>query len=175
MTIEEKKLSDLTPDPCNANAGTERGAYMLETSLRKYGAGRSILLDKHGRVIAGNKTLNEAAAIGLEDVIVIRTDGKRLVAVQRDDLDLADDLTGARGLAYADNRVGEVDLQWDPEAVLADLNAGVELGDFWRQDELDAIIQQVDVSGVEFREYDESIADEVEYITCPHCGEKFPK
>lgn len=27
----------------------------------------------------------------------------------------------------------------------------------------------------EFKEYDESIADEVEYITCPHCNMSFPK
>ena len=28
---------------------------------------------------------------------------------------------------------------------------------------------------VEFKEYDESVADEVEYITCPECGHKWPK
>ena len=28
---------------------------------------------------------------------------------------------------------------------------------------------------VEFPEYDESIADEVEYVTCPKCGHKWPK
>ena len=28
---------------------------------------------------------------------------------------------------------------------------------------------------VEFPEYDESVADEVEYITCPECGHKWPK
>ena len=27
----------------------------------------------------------------------------------------------------------------------------------------------------EWKEYDETAADSVEYITCPHCGEKFPK
>lgn len=27
----------------------------------------------------------------------------------------------------------------------------------------------------DFRSYDETIADTVEYLTCPHCGEKFPK
>jgi hypothetical protein len=26
-----------------------------------------------------------------------------------------------------------------------------------------------------FPEYDETVADEVEYLTCPHCGEQFPK
>jgi hypothetical protein len=41
-------LNDLTQDPNNANLGTERGASLLETSLSKYGAGRSILADRHG-------------------------------------------------------------------------------------------------------------------------------
>jgi ParB-like chromosome segregation protein Spo0J len=27
----------------------------------------------------------------------------------------------------------------------------------------------------DWKEFDESVADDVEYITCPHCGEKFPK
>lgn len=27
----------------------------------------------------------------------------------------------------------------------------------------------------DFKEYDESVADEVEMITCPHCGKTFPK
>jgi hypothetical protein len=50
-------IRDLTPDPRNANKGSERGTGMLEHSLRSYGAGRSILADKHGVIIAGNKTL----------------------------------------------------------------------------------------------------------------------
>lgn len=173
--IKHAKTSDLQPDKNNANRGTQRGQAMLESSLRKYGAGRSILLDKAGRVIAGNKTLQQAVDIGLDDVIIVKTDGRQLVAVQREDLDLADDGTGARELAYADNRIGQVDLDFDPAVILADINAGVDLGGLWSDDELAAIIEQVDVSGVEFKEYDESIADEVEYITCPHCGEKFPK
>jgi len=145
----------------------------LEVSLRKYGAGRSILLDKAGRIIAGNKTAENAAAIGLEDVVVVETDGTKLVAVKRTDLDLTDDDTGARALAYADNRVAEVGLEWDVEAVFADMEAGIELGDFFREDELAELLG--DISDVEFPEYDESVADEVEYHECPNCGHKWPK
>lgn len=36
-------------------------------------------------------------------------------------------------------------------------------------------LEPFDPDSIEFKEYDESIADEVEYIECPHCGEKFPK
>ena len=137
------KLSDLTPDRSNANRGTERGRYALEASLRKYGAGRSILLDREGRIIAGNKTAETAADVGIDDVIIVPTDGRQLVAVQRTDLDL--DSKEARELAYADNRVGQLDLDFDPEQILADLAAGVDLAQFWRQDELDELLAAIGV------------------------------
>jgi len=78
--VVTKKLVDLTPDTRNANKGSPRGNQMIEDSLRQYGAGRSILLDKHGRIIAGNKTAENAGAIGMEDVLVVQSDGTRLVA-----------------------------------------------------------------------------------------------
>ncbi len=141
------KLSDLTPDASNANKGTERGRYALEASLRKYGAGRSILVDRQGRIIAGNKTAETAADVGIDDVIIVQTDGRQLVAVQRTDLDL--DSKEARELAYADNRVAELDLSFDPEQVLADLGAGVDLSAFWRRDELDALLTGLFVIGLD--------------------------
>lgn len=60
MSLLTRKLSDLAPDARNANKGTERGNAMIENSLRQFGAGRSILLDRHGRIIAGNKTAENA-------------------------------------------------------------------------------------------------------------------
>jgi DNA modification methylase len=137
--IKQIKASELQLDQHNANLGTERGRYALEASLRQYGAGRSILVDKHGRVIAGNKTLETAADVGLDNVIVVQTDGKQIVAVQRMDLDLAQD-ADARMLAYADNRVAELDLSFDPEAIAADLQAGLPLDMFWQDAELADIV-----------------------------------
>ena len=136
---ETIKLSDLQPDGRNANKGSERGAYMIRRSLEKLGAGRSILLDKNGRIIAGNKTAEGAGEIGLEDVIVVRTDGRRLVAVLREDRDLDSDDGRAREMAVADNRAGQVGLEWD-SGVLADYAAGgVDLGDWFKSWELDAL------------------------------------
>jgi hypothetical protein len=135
MKIKEiQAIGDLTLDPNNANRGTERGAVQLENSLRDYGAGRSILVDKHGVVIAGNKTLEQAAAIGLE-VETVRTDGNKLVVVQREDLDLQAD-PRARELAIADNRVAQIDLEWDVDELKRELDDGVDLAKFWRDDEL---------------------------------------
>lgn len=131
------KLKDLLPDQRNANKGTERGQQMVENSLRQFGAGRSILIDKNGRIIAGNKTAENAGAIGLDDVIVIQTDGTKLVAVQRTDLDLEND-ERAKELAVADNRAGQVSLNWDTD-VLKELDAEIDLSKFWTSTELETL------------------------------------
>jgi len=134
------KLEDLTLDASNANKGTERGAVQLDESLTRYGAGRSVLVDRRGVVIAGNKTVQEAVNKGFP-ARVVHTDGKELVIVQRTDLDLDNDKGGrARQLAYADNRVAEIDLAWDTSQIAADLDAGIDLGTFWREDELKGML-----------------------------------
>ena len=55
-------LLDLTDDPTNANRGTDRGHAALERSLGEYGAGRAVLIHRHRRFIAGNKTVEQATA-----------------------------------------------------------------------------------------------------------------
>lgn len=60
----------------------------------------------------------------------MKTDGDQLIAVQREDLDLDTD-PRARALAIADNRVGEIDLEWDLD-MLTQLRAeGLDLSAFW--------------------------------------------
>lgn len=140
--MAKRKATDYQPDPSNANIGTERGLRALDDSLAKYGAGRSILVDKNGYVIAGNKTLERAVDLGIENVIEVETDGHELVAVRRTDLDLLSD-PKARELAYADNRISEIDLAWNAEQLLADLNTGVDLSQFWRDDELAELLASI--------------------------------
>jgi DNA modification methylase len=130
-------ISQLVLDEKNANRGTKRGRELLEGSLEKYGAGRSVVVDRHNRVIAGNKTVEAARAAGMKSVAVIESDGSSLVAVQRGDLDLTKDKK-ARELAIADNRVSEIDLEWNPE-VLASLD--VDLAQFWNENELKTLLK----------------------------------
>jgi DNA modification methylase len=130
-------IAQLVLDGKNANKGTKRGRELLEKSLEGYGAGRSVLVDRHDRVIAGNKTVEAAVAAGLKSIAVIETDGSSLVAVRRGDLDLKKDQK-ARELAIADNRVGELDLVWNPE-VLASLDVDLDL--FWNENELNALLK----------------------------------
>jgi DNA modification methylase len=131
--LDHPRLADLTPDPKNANRGTDRGRAALERSLREYGPGRAVLIDRHGRIIAGNKTVNEAKRLNIP-LRVVKTDGAHLIAVQREDLDLATD-PRAKALAIADNRVGELDLEWDLD-MLKQLHAdGLDLSAFWTETE----------------------------------------
>lgn len=109
------KLDSLRPDLKNANKGTQYGDHLLEKSLRELGAGRSILIDKHGNVVAGNKTLGKAAELGMDEVIIVPSDGTKLVVVQRTDIDI--DSKRGRELALADNKVGQVNLDFDAEVV----------------------------------------------------------
>ena len=128
-----QSLDDLQPDPLNANRGTDRGREALRRSLHTYGAGRSIVIDKRGRILGGHKTVEQAKHLGLP-VTVVPTTGETLVVVQRVDLDARTD-PRAQELALADNRVAELDLDWDP-AVLRQLEqAGVALEAFWTPEE----------------------------------------
>ena len=135
------KITDFKPDPNNANKGTERGLRLLDDSLAQVGLGRSIVVDKNGYIIAGNKTQERAVDQGFDDVEVVKTRGDKLVVVQREDLDLLDNDPNnpARKLAYLDNRVSELDLQWDVEQVLADVQADMDLGTFFYAYELDQL------------------------------------
>ena len=133
-----QNVADLRPDPCNANLGTERGVAALARSLEAYGAGCAVLIDRHGVIIAGNKTVEQARRLNLP-LHVVKTDGQHLIAVQREDLDLRRD-PRARALALADNRVGELDLDWDP-AILQQLQAdGLDLGLFWTPEKFERLL-----------------------------------
>ena len=166
-------LTDLTPDDRNANAGTERGRAMVEESLRRDGAGRSILVDRNGNIIAGNTTHEAAIDIGLKDAVIVKTDGRRLVVVQRTDLDI--DSPAGRALAVADNRTSEVGLSWDL-GVLAELAADetIDLSALFSPVEL-ADLLGADAPVPKFQP--EAPAHRLDQLapdtTCPACGHQF--
>lgn len=104
-------ISDLKFDDKNFNKHTQRGMGLLEKSLQQFGAGRSILIDKNNNIIAGNGVVEAAGNIGLEDVQIVESDGTKIVAVKRTDIDL--NSAEGRELAMADNAVAAEDLSWD--------------------------------------------------------------
>lgn len=171
--MRQTKVTDYRPDPENANLHSERGTRMLEDSISTVGLGRSIVTDKNGIILAGNATQERAVDQGFTDAIEVETEGDQLVVVRRKDLDLLNDPEHrARLLSVLDNRVSEVSLHWEPEVLESYRLQGVPLDKAWTPVELEHI-GAILPDG--FKEYDESIEDDVEYITCPHCGQQFPK
>ena len=142
MYNEIKKLSigELVPDNKNFNNGTDQGKQALMKSLQKFGPGRSVVVDKNLRLIGGNKVTEAAKELGFDEVIVVPTDGKTLVVVQRPDIDL--DSKEGREMALADNQTAALSLNWDEEALLSEFDADFlskEWGlDFDTEEELDA-------------------------------------
>ena len=114
--VIETNIESLVPDNKTFNKGTQFGDHLIDESLRRFGLGRSILIDKNNRIIAGNKTAEKAADIGFTDVVVVEVDGNQLVAVKRKDIDL--DSAKGRELALADNATGKANLCFDTDLIM---------------------------------------------------------
>lgn len=190
MDSEVMMTARLTLDPNNANRGTVRGEGMVERSLQSYGAGRSILASRDGVIIAGNKTFQKAQELGIP-VQEIESDGRTLFVIRRTDLDYDD--PRARELAIADNRASETGLDWDADVLAALEEDGVDLEQFWFEDELERVLTdsspfqpelapETSFAGITERDLDRAEAkldgqfdrkQELEPVICPHCGEEF--
>jgi DNA modification methylase len=118
------KSTELIADDKNFNKGSENGAEMIRKSFEKFGAGRSILLDKNNRIIAGNKSVEFS---GLQDVVIVESDGTQLIAVKRTDIDL--DSPQGREMALADNASAKANIVFDAELIEAEV--GVAIAEEW--------------------------------------------
>ena len=107
-------IEELAQDTHNFNKGNEQGQELMERSFKEMGAGRSILIDRNGHIIAGNKSQKAAIAAGIKKVRVIETTGDELVAVKRTDVDI--DSSEGRKMAYLDNLTTQINLTWDLRA-----------------------------------------------------------
>lgn len=109
------KISELKFDDQNFNNHTEYGMSLLEKSLRENGAGRSILIDKDNRIIAGNGIVEAAGSIGMDNVEIVDITGEKIVALRRKDITL--DSKKGREMAMADNSTAAADLSWNKGAI----------------------------------------------------------
>ncbi len=117
-------INELNFDKRNANKHTQKGLKLLEKSLSKLGAARSIVLDKDNNIIAGNGVIEVAGQIGMNHIRVIETDGNEIVAVKRTDVSI--DSKKGRELAIADNAtaINSIDFDFD---VITDLSNDFDL------------------------------------------------
>ena len=133
-----KSLDDITGREKNPNQGTDRGRAITRQSLQVLKAGRSVLVDRDGELIAGHTTTEAFREIAQnpDDIIVVKTDGTKLVVVQRTDIDKND--TRAQMLAHVDNLAGHVGYNPDRE-IVASMADDLFDGGFVDKDEYDEL------------------------------------
>ena len=116
----------LKKDRRNYRIHDERSKRIIGQSLDQCGAGRSILADSTGEVIAGNGVLEQAEKRGIK-IKTVETDGSELVVVVRKDLKPGDEKR--KLLALADNAASDAS-SWNAELVRQDWskNQGADWG-----------------------------------------------
>jgi DNA modification methylase len=128
-------VGTLVPDPTNRRTHPARNLEMVEASLRRVGAARSIVIDEDDVILAGNGVTDAAKAAGITHVRVIEATGDELIAVRRRGLTPDQ----KRELAMYDNRSAEL-AEWNFDQLRADADAGLDLKAFWSAEELAALL-----------------------------------
>jgi hypothetical protein len=176
LPIEQGATTDLG----NVNKHTVRGGALLENSLRKCGAFRSIASAGKGVDVpvtyAGNYTLEKAVEAGFKEIVNVHVRGDQLVNVVRDDLTPGSPEAIALGLE--DNESAAKSYSPDLD-ILAALAAGDDaiLAALRKEDKvfggmLEGIMQDTPPN---FKEYSEDIADGMKVCKCPTCGHEHAK
>lgn len=140
MTAKNGKLSSFRPATENANKHTSRGLKALADSMSEVGYVAPITTAADGEVLDGSARLETAFDKFGDDALVIHHDGTKPVVMVRDDIPNAK-TKQAKKIAYASNRVGQIDLSWDPLQLAADLEAGLDLSDLFDTSELSEILE----------------------------------
>lgn len=109
-------MGEIKPDAHNYRLHDERNLKLIKKSLKKYGAGRSILIDADGEIIAGNATFQTAKELGIP-VEVVPTDGTKIIALQRTDLRTKD--RKRKEMAAVDNSATDLS-NWNYPELLND-------------------------------------------------------
>jgi ParB-like chromosome segregation protein Spo0J len=156
--VAEQKLTHIKQlkfDPRNARQHNERNITMIADGLSEVGAGRSILIDGKGEIIAGNGVVEAAAQAGITKVRVIETTGDEIVAVMRKDL-VGRKKTRA---ALLDNRAQETS-KWDTDVIKEIAEDDNELlRGLWSKEEVDALISLPSLSPLENEEEESQSPD----------------
>ena len=156
-------INDLKSDHKNARKRTNQSAELIQESIKRYGAARSIVIDEDNRILAGNGTIEGAKAAGIKNVRIIETAGDEIIAVRRTDLTEHEKV----GLALADNRTSDLS-DWDAE-MLHQLSQEQDISPWFDEDDLAEIIGEVEkLPGEEHTDPDDvPEVDEEAVITKP--------
>lgn len=97
-------MAEIKFDKRNYRKHNDKNKTLINKSLEECGAGRSILIDNEGEIIAGNGVYEQAQALNIP-VKIVETDGSELVVVKR--TDLATDDVKRKRLAVMDNSASD--------------------------------------------------------------------
>ena len=120
-TMSKSKTTEIRLDHRNYRKHGEENKRVIKKSLEELGAGRSILVDSEGEIIAGNGVFEQAQELGIP-VRIIETDGAELIAVKRKDL--ATDDERRKKLALSDNAASDTS-EWAQDILREDWSQDV--------------------------------------------------
>ena len=125
---DDTNLATLAPDPTNIRKHGDVNRARIRQSLSEVGAGRSILIGRNRKILAGHGVAAEAKALGLK-LKIVPTDATTLIAVQRTDLTPDQEIRAA----LWDNRTTD-DAEYDIAMIAKLAAAGQTAGIFSDQD-----------------------------------------
>lgn len=110
LKTEVIDIQDIIFDIDNPRKHPDENLALIESSMRDLGAARSIVIDEHNVLIAGEGATRGAIMAGKQKVLIVDADGDQLVAVRRSNLtqDQKD------RLKIIDNRTTELSI-WNDE------------------------------------------------------------
>ena len=162
LRVEYRPLDALIPFARNPRTHSNEQVEQIAASIREFGFTNPILLDGDNGIVAGHGRLAAARLLGLKSVPCIELG--HLSEAQK------------RAYIIADNKLA-LNAGWNEELLRLELTDLKELGANLQLIGFDAM-ELADImlgKDVEFKEYDESAADDVQLVTCPKCGHTFPK
>jgi ParB-like chromosome segregation protein Spo0J len=162
------QLSELKEHPQNPRNHSEEQIKKIAKSIKELGWGRPIIISKDNYILAGH-----GAYIAAKDLL-------KYTEVPFKQMEHQHDSPEAIAYMVADNKLtdesdwnyGKLDLVFtELKLKHYDLN----LTGFDENEALNLNMETDEDLPEEEPEYDESIADDVEFITCPKCNHEFPK
>lgn len=155
-TDATRRLGDLLPWPHNPRQIRGKQAERLLESVEEFGQVETLAIDPDNEILNGHQRLKVLMQKhGPQYEVAVRVSSRKLSERERQKLTVY----------LHKGAAGEFDFEilantFDTDDLLAWGFEAHELGG---------------IPDVEFKEYDESVADEVEYLECPACGHKWPK
>lgn len=164
-SVREGSIAEFTQHQRNARKHNPRNVGTIEKSLQQNGFGRPMLASRERVMLAGNATSEALASIGLEDAIIVETDGTKPIIHIRTDLSVDDEM--AVRLALADNRAAEL-AEWDVDELNRMREEGFNFRDFWTDDEFSRAFGDED----EEEPSSEAQLDAIEYKLVVDCTDE---